>query len=71
MHVTLSVSLQDEVPKYKKIIIKKGNKLNFPARGDLVKVYYTGTLEDGTVFDTNIHRKYLFSRLYIDRYIYI
>lgn len=51
--------LQQGPPKYKKSITKKGNKIDFPKKGDVVKVYYKGTLEDGTVFDTNIHRKLL------------
>ena len=38
--------------------MKKGNKINYPQKGDLVKVYYKGSLQNGTVFDTNIHRKY-------------
>lgn len=35
--------------------MKKGNKIDFPKKGDTVKVYYKGSLENGTVFDTNIH----------------
>ncbi|KAI7799770.1 putative peptidyl-prolyl cis-trans isomerase FKBP3 [Triplophysa rosa] len=41
-------------PKYTKSILKKGDKANFPKKGDTVGCWYTGTLEDGTVFDTNI-----------------
>lgn len=49
------ISLLQEAPKYKKAVMKKGNKIDFPKKGDVVKVYYKGTLENGTVFDTNIH----------------
>ncbi|XP_018601812.1 peptidyl-prolyl cis-trans isomerase FKBP3 [Scleropages formosus] len=41
-------------PKYTKSVLKKGDKVNFPKKGDTVSCWYTGTLEDGTVFDTNI-----------------
>ncbi|KAM4712683.1 peptidyl-prolyl cis-trans isomerase FKBP3 [Anableps anableps] len=41
-------------PKYTKAVLKKGDKTNFPKKGDTVSCWYTGTLEDGTVFDTNI-----------------
>ncbi|XP_028295458.1 peptidyl-prolyl cis-trans isomerase FKBP3 [Gouania willdenowi] len=41
-------------PKYFKSVLKKGDKANFPKKGDTVSCWYTGTLEDGTVFDTNI-----------------
>lgn len=41
-------------PKYTKSVLKKGDKTNFPKKGDTVSCWYTGTLEDGTVFDTNI-----------------
>uniref|UniRef100_A0A8C0LY97 peptidylprolyl isomerase n=1 Tax=Canis lupus familiaris TaxID=9615 RepID=A0A8C0LY97_CANLF len=34
--------------------IIKGDKTNFPKKGDVVHCWYTGTLQDGTVFDTNI-----------------
>lgn len=37
-----------------KSVLKKGDKTNFPKKGDTVSCWYTGTLEDGTVFDTNI-----------------
>ncbi|XP_028858653.1 peptidyl-prolyl cis-trans isomerase FKBP3 [Denticeps clupeoides] len=41
-------------PRFTKSILKKGDKVNFPKKGDTVSCWYTGTLEDGTVFDTNI-----------------
>lgn len=41
-------------PKFTKAVLKKGDKANFPKKGDTVSCWYTGTLEDGTVFDTNI-----------------
>ncbi|XP_010710492.1 peptidyl-prolyl cis-trans isomerase FKBP3, partial [Meleagris gallopavo] len=41
-------------PKYVKSILKKGDKTNFPKKGDTVHCWYTGKLQDGTVFDTNI-----------------
>nr|XP_026690136.1 peptidyl-prolyl cis-trans isomerase FKBP3 [Ciona intestinalis] len=39
-------------PKFKKTVIKKGDKVNFPKRGDKVSCYYVGKLENGTVFDS-------------------
>ncbi|KAF7650997.1 hypothetical protein LDENG_00117150 [Lucifuga dentata] len=41
-------------PKFTKTVLKKGDKTNFPKKGETVSCWYTGTLEDGTVFDTNI-----------------
>ncbi|XP_062857459.1 peptidyl-prolyl cis-trans isomerase FKBP3 isoform X2 [Trichomycterus rosablanca] len=41
-------------PRFTKAVLKKGDKTNFPKKGDAVSCWYTGTLEDGTVFDTNI-----------------
>ena len=35
-------------------MLKKGDKRNFPQKGDTVACFYTGKLEDGTVFDTNV-----------------
>ena len=40
-------------PKYYKKVLKKGDKTNYPRKGDMVACYYTGKLEDGKVFDTN------------------
>lgn len=41
-------------PKFTKAVLKKGDKTNFPKKGDTVACWYTGMLEDGMVFDTNI-----------------
>nr|ADO27839.1 fk506-binding protein 3 [Ictalurus furcatus] len=41
-------------PKFTKSVLKKGDKTNFPKKGGTVACWYTGMLEDGTVFDTNI-----------------
>uniref|UniRef100_H2ZED4 peptidylprolyl isomerase n=1 Tax=Ciona savignyi TaxID=51511 RepID=H2ZED4_CIOSA len=41
-----------EEPKFKKIVLKKGDKQNFPKKGDKVSCYYTGKLENGTEFDS-------------------
>ncbi|EGF82038.1 hypothetical protein BATDEDRAFT_23289 [Batrachochytrium dendrobatidis JAM81] len=45
------------VPLFTKSIIKKGTGQTFPRKGSTVSCWYTGTLEDGTVFDTNIGKK--------------
>uniref|UniRef100_A0A8C6EF19 peptidylprolyl isomerase n=1 Tax=Moschus moschiferus TaxID=68415 RepID=A0A8C6EF19_MOSMO len=47
-------TLDEGPPKYSKSVLKKGDKTNFPKKGDVVHCWYTGTLQDGTVFDTNI-----------------
>ncbi|KAM3861579.1 peptidyl-prolyl cis-trans isomerase FKBP3 [Diretmus argenteus] len=41
-------------PRFTRSVLKKGDKTNFPKKGDTVSCWYTGSLEDGTVFDTNI-----------------
>jgi len=43
-----------EEVKFVKQILSKGDKVNFPKKGDTVKCFYTGSLPDGKVFDTNI-----------------
>ncbi|KAI8321695.1 FK506-binding protein 3 [Martensiomyces pterosporus] len=48
---------EKEVPKYTKKVTKKGTGERLPKKGDRVSVYYTGMLEDGTVFDTNTKPK--------------
>lgn len=42
-----------EPVKYTKRVTKVGDKVTFPKKGDDVACYYTGTLENGKVFDTN------------------
>jgi FK506-binding protein 3 len=37
----------DEKPLYQKQVIKRGDKTNFPKKGDTVACYYTGMLVDG------------------------
>uniref|UniRef100_A0A3B3BVN3 peptidylprolyl isomerase n=1 Tax=Oryzias melastigma TaxID=30732 RepID=A0A3B3BVN3_ORYME len=46
--------VRDGPPKYSKTTLKKGDKTNIPKKGDTVSCWYTGSLEDGTVFDTNV-----------------
>ncbi|KAJ2480994.1 FK506-binding protein 2B [Coemansia sp. RSA 2131] len=43
--------------KYVKVVLKKGTGDRCPAKGDRVSVFYTGMLEDGTVFDDNTEHK--------------
>jgi len=45
-------AVEIEEPKFKKNVLKKGDKTNFPKRGDKVSCYYIGKLENGTVFDS-------------------
>ncbi|XP_063079004.1 peptidyl-prolyl cis-trans isomerase FKBP3 [Engraulis encrasicolus] len=51
---TEEVVVDEGPPKFFKSVLKKGDKTNFPKKGDTVGCWYTGTLEDGTVFDTNV-----------------
>ena len=39
-----------------KYIDEKVGTGDFPSKGDLLVVHYTGTLEDGTVFDSSVKR---------------
>ncbi|KAJ1963004.1 FK506-binding protein 2B [Dipsacomyces acuminosporus] len=48
---------KEEEPKYTKKVTKKGTGDRFPKKGDRVGVFYTGMLENGDVFDTNIKTK--------------
>jgi len=48
------LSVDDGPPKYTKQVLKKGDKINTPKKGEVVAVYYKGMLDDGKVFDTNI-----------------
>jgi len=43
-----------EAPKYTKKILKIGDKTRFPQKGDEVECYYTGKLDNGKVFDSNM-----------------
>jgi FK506-binding protein 3 len=42
---------------YRKIVLRKGDKTNFPKKGESVSVRYTGMLESGHIFDTNVGKK--------------
>ncbi|KAF9975444.1 FK506 binding protein proline rotamase rapamycin-binding protein [Actinomortierella ambigua] len=39
-----------------KEILKNGDGVNFPKPGDTIAMHYTGTLEDGTKFDSSRDR---------------
>ncbi|PIA15194.1 hypothetical protein COEREDRAFT_45334 [Coemansia reversa NRRL 1564] len=53
----LSEEKGPEPVKYTKNVIKKGTGDRCPKKGDRVSVFYTGQLENGTVFDTNTEPK--------------
>jgi len=57
-HVTHKTKKHDvkeaEPVKYTKKILKTGDKTRFPNKGDEVECFYTGKLENGKVFDTNL-----------------
>ncbi|XP_031569310.1 peptidyl-prolyl cis-trans isomerase FKBP3-like [Actinia tenebrosa] len=48
-----AANTEKEEPKYKKIILKQGDKTTYPSKNDKVSCLYTGKLENGTIFDTN------------------
>jgi len=43
-----------EAPRYTKKVLKNGDKTRFPQKGDEVECYYTGKLDNGKVFDSNM-----------------
>lgn len=43
-----------EEPKFSKKILKHGDKATFASKGDRVSCFYTGKLENGVVFDSNM-----------------
>ncbi|KAI9100000.1 Fkbp3 protein [Phlyctochytrium arcticum] len=48
---------KEETPKFTKVTTKKGDPLRRCKKGDVVYVFYTGYLPDGTIFDTNGGKK--------------
>ena len=40
--------------KYSKRILKMGDRSTYPSKGDTVECFYTGKLDSGKVFDTNV-----------------
>lgn len=45
---------EPEVVKYTKRILKMGDRSSYPMKGDTVECFYTGRLDSGKVFDTNV-----------------
>ena len=48
------IYVKQEPVKYTKKILKNGDKCTFPKKGDEVECFYTGKLDNGKVFDTNM-----------------
>ena len=46
--------LSQEEVKFTKRIVKMGDRATYPNKGDTVECYYTGRLDSGKVFDTNV-----------------
>jgi len=56
-HKTKKLDIKSDVKepvKYTKKILKPGDKTRFPEKGSEVECYYTGKLDNGKVFDTNM-----------------
>lgn len=51
--LSVSEDTPTEEPRYTKRVTKKGDGKNFPKKGETAVCFYTGTLPNGTVFDTN------------------
>jgi len=51
--VTQEAPAAKEAKGFRKRTVSKGDKTNFPKKGDTVRVRYKGKLENGQVFDTN------------------
>lgn len=52
VYCNIFYSIQE--PKYTKKILKHGDKTTFASKGDRVSCFYTGKLENGVVFDSNV-----------------